>query len=103
VALLPCGPSQPSDSNHFDDTIAFVNGEVMLQGAQAIENLLGRIAGLSRYQSLFGYGNVLVGEPVCYVPKVPASGVADLDIFGCFGNELGLLVIDNNVLHGMVS
>jgi hypothetical protein len=64
-----------------------------------IENVPGRIAGFVRCEALFGNDNIFIAEPVCNLPEVPAPGVANLDTFGCFGNELGLLVINNNVEH----
>jgi len=72
-------------------------GPFGLQGSQVIENFLGRRAALVRCQSLSGNGDIFVGEPVCHVPDVPASGIADLDTSRGLGNELGLLVINDNM------
>src|SRR5207248_1913093 len=78
-------------------------GSFVLQGSQVIANFLGRIAGLVRCQPLFSNGDIFVGESVGHVTEVPASRVSDLDTFGGFGDELGLLVIYDDVLHGSVS
>jgi hypothetical protein len=41
----------------------------------------------------------LVGERECDVSEVPPSRVPNLNNVPCLGNKLGLLVVDNNVLH----
>jgi hypothetical protein len=40
---------------------------------------------------------------VRHVAKVSASRVSDLDAFRCFGNDLCLLIINDNVMHIRIS
>jgi hypothetical protein len=42
-------------------------------------------------------------DQMCHAPEARALAVANPDTFRCFGNELGLLIINNNVLHKSVS
>ena len=62
-----------------------------------IENFLGRISRTLRCQSLSGDCDILVGERMSHLAEVSTLWVADLHGFRCFGNELGLLIINNNV------
>jgi hypothetical protein len=68
-----------------------------------VEDLIGRIPGGGRCDSLPGDGNVLVGETMRHIPQVFASGVTYLDALRRFGNHFGLLLINNNVLHESAS
>jgi hypothetical protein len=80
-----------------------ISFDIAPQGLQVIENFFRRMALLVRCMSINGDSDVFVGEPVRHVAEASASGVSDLDAFRCLGNELRLLIIDDNVMHDSVS
>jgi hypothetical protein len=46
-----------------------------------------------------GDGNVFIRKPMGYLAPMLTFSISDLDAAGRFRNQLGLLIIDDNVCH----